>query len=71
MLSFSYFAPYIPNRTRLQAWRNMGEIMFLRALTALIRTARREAWRMVILWSVAAAAAGLAAGFAGALLLAR
>jgi hypothetical protein len=45
--------------------------MFLRALTALIRAARNEAWLVVLLWCAGAAAAGLAAGFAGVLLLAR
>ena len=66
----SYFAPYIPNRSRLRTWRIMGEIVLLRGLTVLIRAAQHEAWRTVLAWCAGAAVVGLAAGFAGVLLLA-
>ena len=67
----SFFTPYIPTRSRLQAWRVVGEIMLLRGLTSLIRAANHESWRTVAIWCAGAAATGLAAGFAGAVLLAR
>jgi hypothetical protein len=67
----SFFSPYIPTRSRLQTWRVVAEITFLRWLTALIRAAQHESWRSVAAWCAGAAATGLAAGFAGAVLLAR
>jgi len=67
----AYFAPYVPTRSRLHTLRIGAEIMVLRGLTSVMRSARHEAWQRVMVLSAGAVAAGLLAGFGGALLLFR